>query len=140
MNKEEFLSQNRIYAIVTSTVKTPLKGIIEMERGRMAAQACHVVSRLKMLHVFLASPKEKKEWLKAYALESVTTIILQTRDQNELEHVIKLATAKGLDTARFNDTNKDFYMSNLPVFTAIAIGPTSKQLTEGICDYLPKFE
>lgn len=139
MNKEEFLSENRIYAIVTSTVKTNLKGVIEMEKGRMAAQACHVVSRLKLFNVFTCPPKERAEWLKAYTLESVTTIILQARDQNELEHVVKLAIAKGLNTVRFSDKNKDFYMSNEEVLTAIAIGPTSKLAVNGICDYLPLF-
>lgn len=141
MNKKEFLANNRIYAIVTSTVKTNLKGVIEMEKGRMAAQACHVVSRLKLQNCNnWSSAKSKREWLEAYAETPVTTIVLQARDQKELIHVGGLAKDKGLDVAQFSDTNKEFYMTSEPVLTAIAIGPTSKLLVENICDYLPLFE
>lgn len=141
MNKEEFLTNNRIYAIVTSTVKTPLAGVLEMEKGRMAAQACHAVSGLKLMNTYLnGSAKEKREWLKAYTFTPVTTIILQCRDQKELEHVASLAKNKGLDYFRFYDTNQPFYMTTDKVFTAIAIGPTSKLMAEGMCDYLPLFQ
>jgi len=119
--------EKRIYVVVAATVQTLPggKGTVIQPYGRQIAQACHVVSKLR-----LGRGEE--------GFTPVTTIILQARDSNELSHVFILAVRKHLKPVPFGDENKEVYGDIKPV-TAIAFYATKEQVM-GVADYLPLWE
>lgn len=146
-DKIEFLEERRIYVLVTPTVlieKT--QSDITLTHGRMTAQACHAVSKVKFNYIEYDTLlkvetgvviDDKLEWAQAFLSTPVTTIVLEVRNQKELKHVVNLAISKSLPNCSFHDTNNEFYGSPEPVWTALAIGPVMKDEIIGICDYLP---
>lgn len=130
--------EKRIYVVVSETVDTP-KGVITQPAGRLAAQACHATSRMRMARMQqkLSKIKTDKE-IKEHELvkESITTIVLGARDSKELGHIEFLLNKAGLEYEAFTDTNEEAY-GKASVFTALATYPIAKSEVEGILDYLP---
>ncbi len=118
--------------------------------GRLAAQAAHVVSKMRytqLAHEIEAATvkvlKNRKRRLHTYdaptvsPFQPITTIILGARDSFELQHVYGLLRdVAGILTYKFNDTNPAVYGEG-EVTTAIATVPVYKAETIGILDYLP---
>jgi hypothetical protein len=117
------MEEDRIYVAVAGTVQVPSAGptkTVVQPAGRQAAQACHVVSKLRVgenTHFF-----------------PITTIILQARDSAELTHLQQLLTKRKLNPVIFWDTNDEY--GQREVMTAIAV-MASKHQVQGIMDYLP---
>lgn len=137
--------EKRIYAVVAETVWTPEKGVVTQIAGRMAAQACHAVSRMKM-HRMIDAVKRLVPRLKLKALvvelkqianEATTTIILSCRDGRELSHVKHLLLQKRITLHTFDDTNPEVYGKDYAVTTALATRPVDPADVKGILDYLP---
>jgi hypothetical protein len=124
------VSDVRIYVVVASTVFTGAgkPGHVVQPLGRQAAQACHAVSKLRHGMVGHDDP----------IFQPITTVILQCRDSNELNHVLRLLNRRNMRLVTFSDTNEQAYGGPMPVFTALACLTTRKQV-EGILDYLPLF-
>lgn len=159
----------RIYVAVAGTIQVPAASYIHNNKsvpnyqkglktvvqpvGRQIAQACHVVSKLRILQFI----QNLKETLRAvfeavkdldvkhalaeigFAIESLkfnpeTTIILQVRDSAEMQHVHFLLFKKKLNPIFFSDDNPEYGPGSWP--TAVAVFATKKQV-EGILDYLP---
>lgn len=127
------METKRIYVIVAATIQVPVTPgtfagpfrTVEQPRGRQIAQACHVVSKLR-IEMHDLSSKE--------GFEPITTIILQARDSSELSHVSILLTKKNLNPVTFWDENPDYGPGLWP--TAIAVLASIEQ-TRGAIDYLP---
>lgn len=126
------MEDQRIYVVVPGTIqvpgpmKYPLRTVVQ-PIGRQAAQACHVVSKLRHVPAGPDTPYGLK-------FESITTIILQARDSAELGHVQMLLHKKKLNPVMFSDENPQYGPGEWP--TAIAVLATKKQI-ENILDYLP---
>jgi hypothetical protein len=121
------LEDKRIYVAVAGTVQ-PSRGNVVQPIGRQAAQACHVVSKLRLVNTGLMFPEVRN-------FEAFTTIILQARDSAELLHVRDLLVKRKLHPALFWDTNQEAYGPG-EIVTAVAVFASKKQV-EGILDYLP---
>ncbi len=151
------MDEHRIYVAVAGTIQVPVsvfrvdqkivpdlkKGLrtIIQPVGRQAAQACHVVSKLR--HQMLKLDIEESKMLTSdlisvvkqrSSFNPVTTIILQARDSNEMLHVHRLLFKKKLNPVIFSDTNDQYGPGEWP--TAVAVLATKKQV-DGILDYLP---
>lgn len=137
MTKKQFMDTNRIYVVVTPMVKIGSR-VVQMETGRMMAQACHAASKAKFQFVF-RQKKKLKDWIIVMTDYGLTTIILKARDQKELRHIFNLAEIKGLPTVEFYDDNEDFYEHKDAQLTAIAVGPICSDQSVNVCDYLPLF-
>jgi hypothetical protein len=124
MNKIEVNEEKRIYVVVPVTV-TGQKGVVKQPLGRQAAQAVHVVSKMRVLR----EAKDLQTWL------PITTIILAARDQKETEHVWTLLKRRNIDVTHFADSNPDYGVMHL--VTAICTEPIYKKGAEGVLDYLP---
>ncbi len=118
--------------------------------GRLAAQAAHVVSKMRynlLTHeveaAMVKTLTNHKRRLHTYdaltiaPFQPITTIILGARDSFELQHVYGLLRdVGGVLTYKFNDTNPAVYGEG-EVTTAIATVPVYKAEVVGILDYLP---
>lgn len=118
------MEDKRIYVVVLATVEVNRRKVVQPP-GRQIAQACHVVSKLR-----LGDMRMQEE-----GFEPITTIILQARDSAEERHVWALLVKKKLNPTYFEDTNQDAYGPG-PVITALAVLATPYQV-QGILDYLP---
>lgn len=134
--------EKRFYVIVPRQVKIPgtPNGTIHVTQpsGRMAAQACHVVSQLRhemFVETLQANPKLLRKPLR---FEPVTTIILECRNTDEMLHVWNLVHKAGFPKSVFYDSNAEAYGVGLTPPTAIAFQATKPE-SFGISDYLPKF-
>ena len=140
------MNEKRIYVIVPRTVK-PGQDVIVQPNGRMAAQACHVVSQLRhesfvtLLHNLWKAPiKLIREFLsKPLRFEPRTTIILEARDTNELFHVWNLVHKAGYEKSMFYDTNPQAYGTEGIVPTSMAYFAT-KDEAYPLSGYLPLFD
>src|SRR5271169_1752416 len=135
--------EKRIYAVVAEKVSTPTKGEVIQIPGRMAAQAVHAVSRMKM-HFLLEKTNHFRKTItamleaKKMADESITTIILSCRDTKELLHVVDLLGKAKISTSVFCDHNEEVYgPTTTGIYTALATVPVTKEQVVGILDYLP---
>lgn len=141
--------EQKIYVVVAATVQPKYPGLpkrhVVQPPGRQIAQACHVVSKLRMTkdHVIVPaemfSPEEgsqKVTMVKEF--EPITTIVLQARDSAELYHNFNSLQKKKLNPAWFMDTNESAYGPG-DHQTSIAVLATKKQV-EGILDYLPLWQ
>ena len=144
--------EQRIYVAVAGTIQVPAsiithtpkegtkiihigdhrKGVetVVQPAGRQIAQACHVVSKLRI---------QKRMWEGSDAtgvplFNGITTIILQARDSAEMGHVFLLLSKRKLNPVMFSDNNPEYGLGDWP--TAIAVFATRKQVN-GIMDYLP---
>jgi hypothetical protein len=160
----------RIYVAIAETVQVPyslglftrvdrsqVRQTIIQVPGRMAAQACHAVSQLRLhmfYKMFVKSPIDQSQI--TYSLKGVntyswhdcafkinegfrpiTTVLLSVRDSHELVHVSELAHKKGeLFTVNWYDTNPEVYGDPGKVFTALAAFGTQED-AESVFDYLP---
>lgn len=133
---------SRIYVVTTETVQTPEKGTVEQGYGRMAAQAGHAVSRMKM-HLIVDAVKYGKSkpdipGLKVLADTATTLIIKSCRDSLELQHVIFLLEKAGIRYFDFKDENRLAYGEG-KFITALSTLPMPPEEVEGVLDYLPLF-
>lgn len=134
---KESENEKRIYTVVAETVDT-FNGPIVQIPGRIAAQAVHAVSRMKM-HRMISETKRQNltsEAWKKIAEESITTIILACRDNRELAHIEGLLSKGRIEHYKFFDVNEDVYGEGR-ICTALATIPILPERTEGILDYLP---
>ena len=111
--------EKRIYVIVPRFVKTNDNTKLEMSCGRIMAQVCHVVSKLKLR-------------LKCNPDESFTTVVLVVDDHiilQELEAKIKDygKTRKTFTYESFLDDGEEFYGTKLEYLTGLAMFLTKKQ-------------
>jgi hypothetical protein len=123
--------RDRLYVVLPARVEVRDRRIVEQPAGRQIAQACHVVSKLRLgyaqrQHAFCQS----HIWA-----DPVTTIILQARDQKEMMHGYILLVEKNFLPTLFADENPEVYGDIKPI-TAMAVLATPKYV-EGILDYLP---
>ena len=125
--------EKRIYAVVAETVWTPDKGVVVQVPGRMAAQACHAVSRMRMHRLVASKPGVS---FKSVADEEITTIVLSCRDGKELAHVKALLNDRRVKWWGFDDTNPEVY-GGCSVPTALATVPVPASKVRGALDYLP---
>ena len=157
----------RIYVVVAETVQHPLMhewtgthGILRptdetktivQPKGRIAAQACHVVSRMRMSVLTDAGvtyacqrPARGKPWpelqewyeeMKKKADEGITTIILSVPDSYQLAFMKFLMEKKGVKVHVFHDENPEYGYGH--VMTAICTEPVEKSDLYGVTDYLP---
>ena len=114
------LGEKRLYVVVAASIDTD-KGRITQPPGRQVAQACHAVGCYR-----------SEEQIR---YEPVTTIILQARDTNELDHVLYLLRKKKIETFLFHDENLEYGIGVYP--TAFCTEPVYKDQIKGILDYLP---
>ncbi len=109
--KETPKVEKRIYVVIPSFLIAPglwLREYIPMSCGRAIAQACHVVSKLKLR-------------LKLDPDEENTTIVLRVTDSNELEKVRDKISRSRLPWEEFLDTNPGYYKTEKSILTAVAI-------------------
>ena len=112
--------------------------------GRMAAQAIHAVSRMKM-HFLLEKTNHFRKTINAMmeakrvADESITTILLSCRDTKELLHVVELLAKARISACVFCDHNEEVYgpAPATGIYTAVSTVPVTKEQVVGILDYLP---
>lgn len=128
--------QKRIYAVVASSVDAPA-GTVAQVPGRMAAQAVHAVSRMKMHRLLDARARGvSAKRLRQIANEETTTIILACRDSRELRHAALLLSKARIKHYQFKDSNPGIYGAG-KYETALATIPVFKSKVGGILDYLP---
>jgi peptidyl-tRNA hydrolase len=128
----------RIYAVVALSVDTPVGTVVQVP-GRMAAQAVHAVSRMKMHRLLDAKTRgATTKKLRQIANEGITTIVLACRDTRELRHIAFLLSKARIKHHWFEDVNPEVYGSGAWQ-TALATGPVHRGTVEGILDYLPLF-
>ena len=136
--------ERRIYSIVASTIQVPVsvirheghvhadmcKGVrtVIQPPGRQAAQAAHVVSKLRFDNC--SGPAHPGEF------QPITTIILQCRDSAELGHIFYWLNRRKLNPVIFSDNNPEYGPGDWP--TAVAVHATPKQI-QNVLDYLPLF-
>jgi peptidyl-tRNA hydrolase len=137
------VKEKRIYAVVAETVQTSEMGTVIQTPGRMAAQACHAVSRMKMHRMITETPKVAKKQsltheiaMRYVANEEITTIILSCRDSRELHHIHRLLSNARIEHYDFEDINPPVYGAGR-VRTALATVPLYPERLEDITDYLP---
>jgi hypothetical protein len=125
--------ESRIFVAVAGTIqvpvvpnshKPPLRTVVQ-PAGRQIAQACHVVSQLRI---------EMHNGSTVEGFVPITTIILQARDSSEMGHIYRLLDRKRLNPVIFSDDNPEYGPGSWP--TAVAVFATKKQV-DGILDYLP---
>jgi hypothetical protein len=128
------IEDKRIYIVVAGTVQVPAprRSVIQPP-GRQIAQACHVVSKLRMKAMIEAKRTDTGDFT---LTDPMTTIILQARDSSEMNHVWKLLLKKKLKPEVFFDTNAEAYGPGNGVLTGLAVFATKKQI-ENVLDYLP---
>jgi hypothetical protein len=129
------IEEKRIYVVVAGTIQGWRNARVVLQpAGRQIAQACHVVSKLRIRPAQLDAMDRLERDLGLPDFEPVTTIILQARDTAELFHVKCLASKKKLNPVTFYDNNSEYGPGEYA--TAIAFYATKMQ-TVFICDYLP---
>lgn len=130
------VEESRIYVVVAETIQVPvtlfsceppLRTVLQ-PAGRQIAQACHVVSKLRFHNLTVFDKLVPNEFT------PITTIILQARDSDELNHVYRLLNRKRLNPVMFSDNNLEYGPGSWP--TAIAVYADNKQV-DGVLDYLP---
>src|SRR5579859_7737129 len=126
-NMKKFEGERRIYAIVAASIEGQDGRKVVQPIGRQVAQVAHVVSKLRW-HEAL-TPPSVPVWY------PITTIILQARDANELQHVYALLRKKKIIPTTFADTNPEYGSGSY--ITAICTPPVFRTQVEGILDYLP---
>lgn len=108
-----------------------------MSTGRMAAQAGHAVSKLKLSYILNQEAGTDTIWLLQQLFRNaITNIILEARDEKELMHIVNLCDESGMHLVKYRDSSPDYGRGYAPL-TAISIGPISRSWMEGITDYLP---
>lgn len=128
------VDEQRIYVVIAATVQTAQRNVVQPS-GRQIAQACHVVSKLRLRQKFSeAEYLSYKMQMPESEFQPITTIILQARDSAEMGHIYYLLNKKRLNPEIFSDTNAEYGPGEWP--TAVAVLATKKQ-TRGILDYLP---
>jgi hypothetical protein len=124
--------EKRIYVVLPAVVEVGETAggrvTVAQPAGRQIAQACHVVSKLR-LDMFFHEPRQK-----SFEFEPITTIILKARDSKEIAHV-GLLLLKTLHVVTFQDENREAYGPAQPT-TALAVLAKPNQV-KGILDYLP---
>ena len=139
----------RIYVVVASKVDGET-GLIQQPIGRMAAQAAHVVSKMRVedrldgvaYRMLCGSVDNKMEDVSrhvdvelARSVLPITTIVLEARDSRELLHIENLLATANIRSARFVDENPEY--RNGTALTAICTYPVLPEKLQGITDYLP---
>lgn len=100
--------EKRIYVIVPRYLDVPDTGkIVSMSCGRLIAQACHVVSKLKLR-------------LKLHWDDQHTTIVLKVNNTKELEEIADDIAHANVDWEEFRDTNMEYYGTESSLLTAVA--------------------
>jgi hypothetical protein len=126
----------KIVAIVAETV---FDGRVKIPCGMAAAQAAHVVSKLKLKYLDIINTNNIDIAINGLLITEatpITTIVLKARDEKELRHISGLASDKDLLHTYFYDENESLY-GNARVLTAVAIGPLSSGYFADTTDYLP---
>jgi len=131
------IEEKRIYVVVAGTVQVPApRRSVVQPPGRQIAQACHVVSKLRVDEHQQKVNMNTGTIVLGSNFEPMTTIILQARDSAELQHAFVLLHKKKLNPVVFSDSNDFAYGPGSYVVTAVAVFATKKQI-ENILDYLP---
>ena len=117
--------EKRIYVVLPATVEVGRDKYVTQPEGRQVAQACHVVSKLRIGGSVYA----------VHPFKPITTIILACRDSKELVHVYSILTMKHLSPVLFSDENEGAYGNFKPI-TALAVYATPTQVFRTL-DYLP---
>lgn len=124
-------TEPRIYVVLPAKVEVGDGKIVHQIPGRLIAQACHVVSKLRLE----MAQKEHAACLSYISNRPITTIILSCRDTREMLHVFTLLTGVNRQPTLFADENPEVYGDAKPI-TAMAVKAIPK-IVEGILDYLP---
>lgn len=133
----------RITIVVAETLtytKAGKPARYKMESGRMAAQAAHVASKLRMLYILEHSTStdgQARNLVRMLHNTPITTITLKGRDSEELRHIAKLADQANIMHTTFEDDNEGVYGTPDKILSAVALGPVTKADLVGITDYLP---
>lgn len=139
--------EKRIYVVLPKTVRVKLsdyhyyqgigwedhgqeQDIVQLP-GRQIAQACHVVSKLRLEW----AEKEHQFCLSHISNRPITTIILEARNQKEMMHLFIYLTEQGIQPTLFQDENPDVYGSTKPI-TAMAVYALPSEV-ENTLGYLP---
>lgn len=125
--KVKYEGKQRIYVLVAEKIFTNERGVVIQPSGRQVAQVAHVVSKMRYLK---GCDNPGEPWY------SITTIVLQARDTNELEHVYQLLHDKKISAVGFWDRNTEAYGVG-EFLTAICTEPIFKEEGFGAVDYLP---
>lgn len=139
--------EKRIYVVLPATVDTihtrydwvmsgPIittkeKKVVVQLPGRQIAQACHVVSKLRLE----MAEKEHQFCLSHISNRPITTIILECRNQKEMMHLFTCLTGEGKQPTLFQDENEAVYGTVKPI-TAMAVYATPSEV-ENTLGYLP---
>lgn len=130
-------NEKRIYVVIANTVQVLLENAVYVDGsksptrtvvqpiGRQVAQACHAVSKLRIL-MHNGTVQE--------GFEPITTIVLSCRDTNELLHIFDLCAKKKLTPVIFEDQNPEYGPHSC--YTALAV-LASKEQTIYTVNYLP---
>lgn len=125
--KPSYEGERRIYVLVAEKIRTTDMGVVLQPPGRQIAQAAHVVSRRRYEQCY---QDPDTPWY------PITTIILQARDSNELEHAEFLLLDNKIKVTEFWDSNMEAYGGG-QYLTAICTEPIFKEQGAGSIDYLP---
>lgn len=147
----------RIYVLVAETVQNhlltdgwcgkchkvpvlkagPNTQTIVQPAGRLAAQAAHVVARMRMRRLVRQVQQNPKNIgaLQSMSDEAITTIILGVPDSFQLSFFEQLLKKQKIDVTQFWDDNEDY--GPHPLKTAICTEPVLKSDVRGILDYVP---
>lgn len=136
--------EKRIYVVLPKTVAVKLSqwvgfGLkwkdydydLKQVPGRQIAQACHVVSKLRLE----MAEKEHQFCLSHISNRPITTIILEARNQKEMMHLFTCLTDEGKQPTLFQDENEAVYGSVKPI-TAMAVYAMPLEV-ENTLGYLP---
>lgn len=137
--------EKRIYVVLPKTVRgkktevlhgtNPLYWYsvdtdIEQVPGRQIAQACHVVSKLRL------SLAMDHRWYDVF--KPITTIILECRNGKELTHIFTALTGENKQPTLFQDENPAVYGETKPI-TALAVYALPSEV-ENTLGYLPLWD
>lgn len=118
MKKKE---EKRIYVVIPGVVDTRT-GYVRQPKGRQIAQACHVVSKLRLE---IADPEEDTDF------KPITTIILQARNSRAMCNAFLALRQIRLSTVFFSDENEEAYGDFKPI-TAMAVLARPSQVKEAL--------
>lgn len=148
--------EKRIYVVLPKTVdvvtvdysfvygklmETKVPKTIEQIPGRNIAQACHVVSKLR-LDMIVKAFQSFDNALEAFKMlrdlvtfTPITTIILECRNSKELTHIFTALTGENKQPTLFQDENPAVYGNTKPI-TALAVYALPSEV-DNTLGYLP---
>lgn len=115
---------------------------LNMPPPKMAAQVCHasegaIFSLMKMednKFILDFDQIDNSEIVKTWILEKFTKVLVGVKSEIKLMNIYNKAKERGLPVSLIQDAGYTFF--DKPTYTAVGIGPCSKEQLEGITNKL----